>query len=1549
MFKSLLRTIPTMSGNFKINCSLTDNKRIDKENFESYIRVADISPLQNILLNRNIKISLINGSYEYDVCKYFKYYSNKFYSDNYSFDKSDYQPLDLFLDNRLESRNKDYEFGCKRLPFSQTGYQMNFYAPIWCDNINDLPDYFTINLKVGNIEKNIKIYIGKYHIKNYLKVYLEKYINKIDNNVITLNHGSKSAVYYGVDVNKGGINAFNDFIISKIFTNQLTQNEFDNLITSGFKRNNIIVRQVLPLSFSFNLLDFFTKNELSYFYYSPVCIKGSYNTLNINFDLTDFDIDYYNFNLSKRIYNFKTLNFDTIISSKNLMDQNFPGLKEKRNIEYKYSNKLSPLYNRWVLLNNDDYYINNTNLYNNILNDNDINKYNIKYIDYNENGIIKTKSYSSFIKNGYMEFPNDLYTDLPFGIFTNDNNIIIPFGNYEFDNIDNKNIDWITNYILFMNNYLTNWFNVYPLDRDNEHNYTINNESKKALFNYQSTWGDVNDNEIYFNGILYNFNKILKNVKGDIKLDKFNVFVNPVLEEIDDIKKQYYIRGVIDKYDNKLNNCKINLDYTPDIESGNNYIIPENDNGATIKEYVYYDTNYCATFDNKYGKYVKLENYYNNNIYYDFWSFIDCITNSNIETGLLNAFNDYKYKGMVLLPFDTNQIENKSLKNGDSNFIYTDCFILNEEDNRNNKNNIELKKFILDNIKYSKENDNNKYDLTENQTDFNVIKDSIKYLYIKKDLISIVQIKNCIIEYFKINSLDDDRIIKINETLSTILDTIKNLETFEYIPLTQNNNKNIKDYFICSSWNKDILYYEKNDRINNENYTDYCILMHLYNLSELRNGLIQYGYNLDELIKYEQPKKKYAKFLDVEHFKNYITSYEFKNNEDKLIIYNKFRKTKFEKRNNDYNLVFVDVYEKCFEIYKKNDGIIYVNNYNNTEHKFTDFIKNISYSTDDNLFIYKYDGKNSKNLNLYFSGDFIPLNNHLYNVFDKNQDILFGLYLYTNEFDNKQYNYITKYDENIQSETEINEYETPINESISPLFIDFFNTQNNSTYMRNLFKSNSIANYNYNDNKYYIYINYTYPLLVNIDLHPDFKSFVNLPITSGNDGEVKVDIDNIGNFNDGYSNIYFKIDGKEISTKYEAEEWIKDIILNPDNYKDSEIIYGFLYISNNISHKICLNISIEGFYDEIENIYQFREYLIKCILFNSSCEYTVEQILKLDDYKTYNIFKNIKVNIINNLSINNEYVNNYNNLLVYKNEDDGLTYGMYLLEVECNKTSNIFRHNIDNNKENLLVVEKINGKNISNVFKKSFKYILPCLDTKLFTFYKTNNKSLLDLTKLQISISKISKIIDSGNTVNSYKYKGIYYTENEDNKKTYSISNIDVKNNYENIYRYFGKITPKFITYNDNVIKNRFSLLYKSIRNFINENNIINTPLNIYNYNPICVCDKYLDSKINYIDIEEIEYKHFNDNKFYLLEQEIIIEKKDYYDYNTLLSLESKEVIFEEFKNYIIKYLKSDIIDNDKILFLFNRYKYNLLSEPVKLNLLNTGKLYKLVYKFTLK
>ena len=94
--------------------------------------------------------------------------------------------------------------------------------------------------------------------------------------------------------------------------------------------------------------------------------------------------------------------------------------------------------------------------------------------------------------------------------------------------------------------------------------------------------------------------------------------------------------------------------------------------------------------------------------------------------------------------------------------------------------------------------------------------------------------KNCIIEYFRYISDDGDRIKKINEIFIEILNKIEaeKLETFEYIPLTQTNNKNIKDYFICSSWNKDILYYKNNDRINDENYADYCIFVHLYNLFE---------------------------------------------------------------------------------------------------------------------------------------------------------------------------------------------------------------------------------------------------------------------------------------------------------------------------------------------------------------------------------------------------------------------------------------------------------------------------------------------------------------------------------------------------------------------------------------------------------------------------------------------------------------------------------------------------------------------------------------------
>ena len=47
MFKSLLRTLPSLSGNFTIACKLNEIEKDTHESYHTYVRVADLMPLQN--------------------------------------------------------------------------------------------------------------------------------------------------------------------------------------------------------------------------------------------------------------------------------------------------------------------------------------------------------------------------------------------------------------------------------------------------------------------------------------------------------------------------------------------------------------------------------------------------------------------------------------------------------------------------------------------------------------------------------------------------------------------------------------------------------------------------------------------------------------------------------------------------------------------------------------------------------------------------------------------------------------------------------------------------------------------------------------------------------------------------------------------------------------------------------------------------------------------------------------------------------------------------------------------------------------------------------------------------------------------------------------------------------------------------------------------------------------------------------------------------------------------------------------------------------------
>jgi hypothetical protein len=128
---------------------------------------------------------------------------------------------------------------------------------------------------------------------------------------------------------------------------------------------------------------------------------------------------------------------------------------------------------------------------------------------------------------------------------------------------------------------------------------------------------------------------------------------------------------------------------------------------------------------------------------------------------------------------------------------------------------------------------------------------------------------------------------------------------------------------------------------------------------------------------------------------------------------------------------------------------------------------------------------------------------------------------------------------------------------------------------------------------------------------------------------------------------------------------------------------------------------------------------------------------------------------------------------------------------------------------------------------------------------------------------------------------------------------------------------------------------------YSNFENIYKNPgIRIYDISNDNIFDKY---KVVY----DYEYKYFNDNRFYNLENEIIINVDEFLSYGELVYYESEEKTIEMFKNYINS-VSVRTFDYDEILFLYNKYGVQYLSNSDSLFNDKKTKRYKLTYKFSL-
>lgn len=643
MFKSLLRTLPSLSGNVKLVCDVSHNINTYNNNFNNnsnseyincYVNNASLEPISKNVYKQPININLFKSRYDYDLSQFYTLYSDIFYKSCYSYSKVDAKKIDK--SHEANERDKDFEFGCSRISYKDKNKQFSFFAPIYIDNVFDIPDAFIIecNIRYGeyNIKKKLKINIASdidltdsktniiYNSKNLLFNYIYNYVFNIDNKVIYIdyvdpnNSNNNNVYYYGIDLMRGGFTKSQDITVNKIFSDQQTINNFDNIICSGFKNTKTCMKQILPLCFNFNVSDLFTEWDASRLYLSDITFSGYYiNKNNKIEELFDFDIDYSKFALNILDINNRTgeiMSAPGIID--NMMDYSFPSLHDKYFYKYQFMNKISPNTTRWIMaasncdnvnenynyiinnnivfsLNQDSQYKyryfpvninsgNNVGCCNKISLDtnNKVNDYN--YISNNTNNIYLTSRNRTILYN--MLLPVDKKVSININNFQSEiyNSVNRLFSTiykddkksncYDFFNIiyhDNKiyeilnqNTGEITNKTDYIN-YINPKNNYKLLQSTSDENISIFDKSGTK---YDELWKSPVNDYVYYNDVLYNLNNLYINNNVAELNERYNKFLSndtEVTDSLFEIAKHNKNAHFIDNtnYDNYLSLQKI--------------------------------------------------------------------------------------------------------------------------------------------------------------------------------------------------------------------------------------------------------------------------------------------------------------------------------------------------------------------------------------------------------------------------------------------------------------------------------------------------------------------------------------------------------------------------------------------------------------------------------------------------------------------------------------------------------------------------------------------------------------------------------------------------------------------------------------------------------------------------------------------------------------------------------------------------------------------------------------------------------------------------------
>lgn len=1504
MFRSLLQTIPTISGSFTLACKLNNYVNDNKYEYTSYINDAILMPLDNNHnLTKDIKINLINGKYEYDVIKYFKEMSSYFYDDTYLKNNNIFETYSTDNVALPDNRDKNFEFGCKRISYNKYQYQFQFYAPIYINNYEDLPEEFVIDLYYNNSNiKRIRIPINKKNIKNKLRIYLQKFTEKITNNVpISWNIIDNKIIYKNaIDCKNGGfvtINSYNTINPKNI--NQTIINDIDNLICQNYKQNNIILSECIPLSFLFNINDIIDKNDYYYYNFNNFRILGYYvNKSGTKYKFYNFSTNYHN--------NYQTYsNFnsqDGILENKlfNIFDNDIIySLHEGTNKKLYYQNSFKNRYCQWKLNESDSYIINLNSVF-----------------TYNN------------VKNKFPVLKNSLKT-LPKSLFDIDT-LYLPIQNYI--NIYNTSEQY--QYNLMLNNNYSNWFTLY---KDN--NY-INNNYKTELYK-------VYNNYAFINGIKYYIN-------NDIKY--FNIFLNPILEEYDE---NIIVGNIILKKQNNENNF-VTYSY---LEESNKLYKPINDNN-NIDEFKNFIKDSIKTTNDESIKNDYVNNY---NIYvpYDFKIKYIEYSKNIISPILKNEDDSYKisnYKLLTLSDFKNALKITYNLTSDDFDDVYLSLYnkifntyfkqIIGYQKINNILSNYTYNNFIAtlkdykltDKIFYSlpneKEKNNIYYSLINNQVNYQFLLNNNITLFIKK---TFIELNNK--DQFYINLFGDNGLYtKIynnyyNPDPQTYNDKVVN----EFIEILKTKINDIDIKWIYNG--KDITsinpYYLKLSQIDNTEFIktiltgfyndllDLIIYVTLY--IDLNNYYIDLNEDITPLYKYIPYYNDNNIMINSDYFE------QLHDNKEYEYLYTNINSVKYVSQTTSTNLIKKSIYVNINTIDLIN---YYINDYfKNYEEEQIDDIIYYGEIIIDNVINEKYKLHNLKE----YIDNFIETN-----IINKLAKLFFNT-IFESNLENEENNEqsieelcirVLNYIKTLNIRKLLNNYLVFDNDKYVLNIITIINDATNISFdeLKNIDLS-EIDTENIIPKSLDIYLNNLY---IRLDetylLTSSFDSYIN-------NIHNKVKVNRINDQNVTTPIIIYK------------EQKSYNYIIDTDDSTNKVIIANIIYNDHSIDK--CNNFKYQQLHKNMLKIAYITSSGIKFKYpiyvyynpYNYLIKTTIENYLSEIDKNKIN--KTIYYELTDINSLNIDY---------YENINDDIKYAYMVINYHLFPSTNIFNiYNIDENDN--FEIKYINNNlltnnNVKNLFKSIYPYIkqdilinsIIIINNQKYLTYKDNNI----YSYKNPSDENIKTIINPINIILPENIKCNINSFSKDDELNTNLSNIYLSDNIIKILylnRYFGNIDPYFVEISNNINNYRSKIYIISddfnINNQSNYNNVYSELLNIYNYNPI---PYYTDNKkYNLSFYTQYEYKHFNDNLLYNLPPEISFQADKHIYKESLEQYVNKEKCFEYFKIY----LKDNFInfnisekENKLFLYIFNKYSIEYIQKKEQKYVFKNT--YQITYKLTL-